>query len=807
MVLAKCRRGGGRGDYFAVARHPFPAELRERGFPYSIYRQEEEGVQAEPAAADDRRSGAWDADDRAEMVREWRVNRGMRLLGTPCRAMRECTNHKGAELMVDVVYGAIALTPVQQELVTAVSATGVPGTLYLGYPILNSATGNVELDAMLVSQNTGVVAFDLSCYARHLANGPDNDVLDRQDRLYAAITSKLSEEPRLVRRRELLIRPTIVSVSAEHDINEDDVVVSTLTGIGDLLGRLLGPVPELLPIVNSVLERTTTLRPKKARLAVSKADSKGTKLKRIEEQIANLDASQKRAAIEVPNGPQRIRGLAGSGKTIVLAMKASYLHLKNPEWRIAVTFYTRSLYQQLTRLVRRFSFEFVKDEPNWDRLTILHGWGSSYSLGMYAEMARSIGAPIYDFRNASQRFSRGNEFAGLTDELLKFIKDGNLKVRPIYDVVLVDEAQDFPQSFFELLYLFTKPPHRIVYAYDELQTLNDTEMPSAQVLFGRTSGNRPRVTLSNQEGQPKQDITLPVCYRNNQWSLTTAHGLGFGITRERGLVQMFETPETWQHIGYEVSEGQLAFGAYVGLKRADSATPSYFAQYLDEADAIKFKGFESDVAQYEWIADEIKKNLDEDEIERDDILVVFCDVMSIRRASSRLMSALAQREIASHLVGVTGSSDEVFSPNSVAMTHIHRAKGNEAPMVYVVGAEECFVNFSAGTMRNVLFTAITRSRAWTRVCGVGPRMEALIGEFQAIRESDYRLRFNYPTRQQLQQIRTRYKEISEVDAKAIEADLVGLARLAVMIKEGRLQLEDLPEELVDALRGVLTGDA
>lgn len=46
----------------------------------------------------------------------------------------------------------------------------------------------------------------------------------------------------------------------------------------------------------------------------------------------------KKAAFEIPEGPQRIRGLAGSGKTIVLALKAAYLHTQYPDMKIAVTF-------------------------------------------------------------------------------------------------------------------------------------------------------------------------------------------------------------------------------------------------------------------------------------------------------------------------------------------------------------------------------------------------------------------------------------------------------------------------------------
>ena len=58
--------------------------------------------------------------------------------------------------------------------------------------------------------------------------------------------------------------------------------------------------------------------------------------------------------IETVEGVQRIRGLAGSGKTVVLALKAAYLHAQHPEWKIAVTFNTRSLKGQLRQLINTF---------------------------------------------------------------------------------------------------------------------------------------------------------------------------------------------------------------------------------------------------------------------------------------------------------------------------------------------------------------------------------------------------------------------------------------------------------------------
>ncbi|WP_311030240.1 DEAD/DEAH box helicase [Mesorhizobium koreense] len=702
--------------------------------------------------------------------------------------------------MVDVVYGNETLSATHRSLRDAVIQLDHDGTFFIGYPILTTANGAFQIDALLVSRQTGLVAFDLSSLNATYDNGIPAEVLDHQDQIFSAIAAKLTEDGRLVRRREIRIPINIVTISEDYDGGEEGSFVSTTVHVAQLVDDFKEISEDDYRILNSVIERTATLRPRKQRTSVSKPNSKGSQIKLIDSKIANLDAAQKRAAIEFPDGPQRIRGLAGSGKTIVLAMKASYLHLKNPNWRVALTFYTRSLYQQLIGLARRFSFEFVKDEPDWEKLTILHAWGSSYTTGIYAEIAMRVGAPVRNYQYAREKFRYGAEFEGIIDELYDFVMEHKERVSPIYDVVLIDEAQDLPQKFFELIFLFTKPPHRIVYAYDELQTLNETEMPSPQDLFGRKQNNRPRVTLTNSDDRPKQDIVLPVCYRNNQWALTTAHGLGFGLKRGRGLVQMFERPATWTDIGYEVVGGRLDLGRAVELRRAASATPTFFAEILSESDAVKFSVFDNEAEEYQALARAIRHNLDQDELEPDDILIVVSEIRKIRSKGGAIMRALAKEKIVSHVVGVTQSTDEIFSKSSVAVTHIHRAKGNEAPMVYVVGADYCFEGFNIGTLRNVLFTAITRSKAWVRVSGCGTQMAGLIEEFSGIRADEYVLDFKYPTKKELGRIKTRYRDMSDVEAKNIEADLEVLSRVLPLIESGRVSLSDLPPHVAAALR-------
>ena len=66
-----------------------------------------------------------------------------------------------------------------------------------------------------------------------------------------------------------------------------------------------------------------SIKPQKKRENVKIEGSRGDTIKKNEKEIANLDHWQKKAALEIVDGTQRIRGLAGSGKTIVLALKAA----------------------------------------------------------------------------------------------------------------------------------------------------------------------------------------------------------------------------------------------------------------------------------------------------------------------------------------------------------------------------------------------------------------------------------------------------------------------------------------------------
>lgn len=698
--------------------------------------------------------------------------------------------------MLDIVFGENAGTIPAKSLQAKLQELDVSGTLYLGYPVLSTADGKVFIDALLVSETHGLIAFDLS--SKIESGRPDQlekeEIIERQNQIYASIYNKLNTYSSLRRGRSLVVAIGVVTyhTGLAALIEEGDLVATPPADLPKVLQRFACVDPIILRPLNAAVQRVSTLRPLNKREHVLRTDSRGAILKRIEREIANLDNWQNKGAIEYANGPQRIRGLAGSGKTVVLALKAAYLHVRHPEWRIAVTFSSRALYQQFRDLIRRFTYDQIEEDPNWNMLLVMHAWGSTREPGAYSTVCSQYGVSPIDWRTASERYG-SRSFEGVCNELLKVIVEQER--RPVFDVVLVDEAQDQPTSFYRMLYNVVPPPHRIIWAYDDLQNLGDYEMRSEEVLFGSDSAGTPLVRLRNEPDKPKEDIVLPVCYRNTPWALATAHALGFGIYRPQGLVQMFDEATIWPRIGYEVVGGHLALGQHVRLRRRQDSYPSYFKELLDPAESVQARIFWSENEQYEALAEAITQNLREDELDHSDILIVIPNTYTSKRAGARIMAALAKRDVPSHLVGVTSSRDEVFHHGSVAITHIHRAKGNEAAMVYIVNAEYCQDGFELSRKRNILFTAITRSRCWVQIFGVGESMADLAKEYHKAREYEYDLDFTYPAQDEIGKLARVHRDMPAQEKRQWQEKISAMQDVIRAVEEGEVPVEALPKDI------------
>jgi superfamily I DNA and RNA helicase len=711
--------------------------------------------------------------------------------------------------MTDVIWGSTRKPVTSRQLATQIDeAFPGSGVLYVGYPLLSGAEGVSSVDALWVSPDHGVVIF-------HILEGIDTTGFEEvQDEFANNLETRFRSHKSLMRGRQLLATPAVVTyaprartqiTSPDYRIVNDQTLVSTLRA-------LVWDRADLYQAVHSVIQSISSIRRGRRKRQTFNSKSRGAVLKQLEDSIANLDALQSRAVIETVDGVQRIRGLAGSGKTIILALKAAYLHIQHPEWKIAVTFNTRSLKAQFRRFIETFVFEQTGESPDWDQLQVINAWGApggGERTGVYYQFCEANGIDFWDFGAAKDKFSTQKAFEGVVEIAL-----GEARKFPlIFDAILVDEAQDFHPNFLRLCYQSLGEKKRLVYAYDELQSLTETSLPPPQELFGVNVSGQPNVVFDEPvRGKPSQDIILEKCYRNSRPVLATAHALGFGVYRDvdaktgTGLVQMFDRADLWKDVGYVVKEGVLDDNQPVTLARTSESSPEFLEVPKEIDRLVEFIVFQSADQQSQWLVSQIERNISTDELSHDDIIVINPDPISTVKQVAGPRKLLFEKKIQSHVAGVDTSSDVFFKSevSSIAFTGIFRAKGNEAGMVYVMNAQDCYgAPYNVSRVRNQLFTAITRSKAWVKVLGVGPQMAKLKQEYERVEGQNYELKFVYPDAETRKHLKVVNRDLTVAEQKKIKEAASVLSRLVSDISTGSVHLEDLPVEDLEALRKML----
>lgn len=706
--------------------------------------------------------------------------------------------------MIETVWGSTEKPVSSNRLAEVLSAEGdLAGVLYIGYPIIGTPEGSFPIDALFISPLKGIVLIDL------VEGKTLTDYARLQDDSYNKMLAKLLQHPALIRKRELQVKPKTLTFAPaitqlpnddEHPICNSENVVSAIKSLDNIDNQYF-------PTLVAVIQAISTLRRGRKKRELRQAESRGAKIKQLEDSIANLDSQQSAAVVETFEGVQRIRGLAGCGKTIVLALKVAYLHARHPDWLIAVTFNTRSLKKQFERLITTFVLEQANEEPDWEKIRILNAWGAPGGVdrtGIYYEFCRDHGVEYLDFNAAKGRVGSDKAFEYACDAALQGVK----AFVPSYDAILVDEAQDFAPSFLLLCYEYLKYPKRLVYAYDELQNLGHRSLPPVEDIFGKNPDGSPRVIITPPEaGKPKQDIILDRCYRNSRPVLSTAHALGFGIYREGGLVQIFENKNLWFDIGYEAHEGEIEDGQSVTLRRTPDSSPSFLESHSHVDDLIQFLAFETPQEQTSWLVSSIQKNIREEELLPEDVVVINPDPLTTKAAVGQARQALFQLGINSNLAGVTTIPDVFIEPGTITFTGIFRAKGNEAAMVYIINAQDCLPSLFSNQValaRNRLFTAITRSKAWVRVLGVGRDMLTLKAEFERAKAENFSLKFRYPTEEERKTMRTVNRDMSLVEIERNKKRRVNFKDIIDSLESGETVIEDYPDELVRKFHAYLS---
>jgi superfamily I DNA and RNA helicase len=142
-----------------------------------------------------------------------------------------------------------------------------------------------------------------------------------------------------------------------------------------------------------------------------------------------MDRQQDRRARSLGEGHQLLRGVAGSGKSVVLVCRARYLRERHPEWRILVLCFNKALSTSLRQA--------IQPDANLDVLTF-HSW----ALGLLTQSGVDVPKPPGRGKRWDQYWTR--EVAEL---LLRAFAEGRVP-QGAYQAILVDEGQDFAEDWY-----------------------------------------------------------------------------------------------------------------------------------------------------------------------------------------------------------------------------------------------------------------------------------------------------------------------------------------------------------------------
>lgn len=406
-----------------------------------------------------------------------------------------------------------------------------------------------------------------------------------------------------------------------------------------------------------------------------KGDIPNNILDRIKQKILLFDGDQTRFVYQKSNQKRiTIQGLSGTGKTELLLHKLKEIYTSSSNIKVAFTCHNKILADSLRkRIPEFFNFMKVEEQIEWNtRLLCVNAWGSKYDVfsGIYR----------YICENYNLIFNSYNPITSF-DSVCKKALDQIKKLEQFnfaFDYMLIDESQDFPESFFELSEFVTK--NTVYIAGDIFQSIFDDSIIS--------------------EIQP--DFLLSKCYRTDPKTLMFAHALGMGL---------FETPKLrwledneWKACGYEVVKENIDGTEKYKLSREP-------LRRFEDLNQLNFSSIELVQTSKELdenaekkvieILDEIKK--ENPTVIADDIGIIFTDDNNKTYESIDNLSFSIPRRFEWKVNKAYESKEKI--KDTLFISNKNNVKGLEFPFVICV-TKKLHKNPS---YRNTLYMVLTRS--------------------------------------------------------------------------------------------------
>lgn len=386
--------------------------------------------------------------------------------------------------------------------------------------------------------------------------------------------------------------------------------------------------------------------------------------------------------------PRLVRGVAGSGKSIVLCnwLAKTVKRMEGTKnVRIWAVYANRSLHKLLRESVESSWGNLWKDDlfekPSfpWEKVSLLHV--KDVLAGMLPSASLTMEAFEFDYDRAAEEFLNRQD---LSDVL------------PRCSALFIDEAQDMGPSTLKLLLSIVEqsdkedPNSRSAHIfYDNAQNIYGRKTPKWSEFGLDMRGRSTIMRESFRSTTPIAELALNLLHRltptNQRQDQNELLGLGLIEKSERN-------DEEWLRVRFN---------------QIDGPKPIYheFDNRSDEIDAI---------------ASHLKHLIQKEAISPNDICIIYNGKSVVQLLEAKLRSKLKEIDVE---LSVQTNRPFERQPNTLIVTTSHSYKGYESEVV-VIPCVDQFVAGEGQILANNLYVAMTRARSLLAVYGISGGSDA-----------------------------------------------------------------------------------
>ncbi len=423
---------------------------------------------------------------------------------------------------------------------------------------------------------------------------------------------------------------------------------------------------------------------------------------------------QELSRMPIDDSPRLIRGVAGSGKSVVLAnLVARYIHrrlnsLETPLFpekgiSIGVTCFNRALVDFLRQKIRMAYREQTLEEsiPS-NSLVVSH----LNSLMYYLIHEKSW--PI-DYINVNENIGPEEWAKQYRSQIYKFeVDQPEWYKESCFDVIFVDEGQDFAPEEYRLLLDLIKPndvtgEKPLIIFYDDAQNIYGRSRPVWRDIGINVTGER--------------SFVMRECFRNTRQIVELAFNVLLGS--QAATATKVQT-RTYADINY-LKERKV-------IEEAGDHIRVGFAEREDKKPEIR--EFPEEISEIDWISSEIIRLIQVESVRAEDILVVFYrqSLFKYQSLMTKINEELPDLKFTLPFGDSPDKDKLIFQAGKLTISNVYGVKGYDAPIVFIAGTDK-FNNNREG--RASFYVGATRAKLFLYLTGI-EKEDSLLKEAKKI---------------------------------------------------------------------------